>query len=316
MRAYASEEQALDDVLRLSRAMSYKAALADVPVGGAKSVIIADPGRAKSDRLLLAMGRFIDSLGGAYISAPDVGIATEDLRVFRRETRWVVGADETAGPSAPYTALGVFEALRAAVRHRLARDDLSGIRVAIQGTGSVGLALARLLSEGGARLVVADIDDDAARSVAARYGAEVLPVEEILFADADVLSPNALGAVLDDRTIPQLRAEIICGAANNQLAEDRHGEALHERGILFAPDYVVSAGGLIAGVEELDGFNAEKASARVRAIGATLAEILTAADADRISPSAAAADLARARIAGWRRHDSGTVGLPEPGFAH
>jgi leucine dehydrogenase len=315
MRAYASEEQALDDVLRLSRAMSYKAALADVPFGGAKSVIIADPLTAKSERLLLAMGRFIDSFGGAYISAPDVGIVTEDLRIFRRETRWVVGADETAGPSAPYTALGVFEAMRAAVRHRLDRDDLSGLKVAIQGAGSVGFALAGRLSEAGARLAVADIDDDAARSMAVRYGAEVLPVEEILFADVDVLSPNALGAVLDDRTIPRLRAEIICGAANNQLAEDRHGEALHERGILFAPDYVVSAGGLIAGVEELEGFDAEKASARVRAIGATLAEILTAADVDGISPSAAATDLARARVGAWGERDSGTVGLPDPGVA-
>ena len=310
MRAYASEDEALDDVLRLSRAMSYKAALADVSVGGAKAVIIGDPQQAKSEALLLAAGRLIESFGGAYISAPDVGITTEDLRVFRRETRWVVGADEIAGPSAPYTALGVFEGIKTAVRHRLGRQDLSGVRVAIQGVGSVGRRLAGLLAEAGANLVVADVDGDAAGEVAVRHGADVVPAEEILLADVDVLSPNALGGVLDDPTIPHLRAEVICGAANNQLAEDRHGDALHERGILFAPDYVVSAGGLIAGIEELHGFNAERASRRVRAIGTTLAQILAAADADQVSPTAAAARLARDRIAAWRRQDVEAVGVP------
>jgi leucine dehydrogenase len=264
-------------------------------------VIIADPQRAKSEALLLAAGRFIDSFGGTYISAPDVGITTEDLRAFRRESRWVVGADETAGPSAPYTALGVFEGLKAAVRHRLGRDDLSGLRVAIQGVGSVGLRLAGLLAQDGASLVVADVNRDAAHQVAVRHGAEVVSVDEILFADVDVLSPNALGGVFHDLTIPRVRAQIICGAANNQLAEDRHGDALYERGILFAPDYVVSAGGLIAGIEELHGFDAETASGRVRAIGTTLAQILSAADADEVSPSHAAAAVAQDRIAGWRR---------------
>lgn len=305
MRAYASEDEALDDVLRLSRAMSYKAALADVSVGGAKMVIIGDRQHAKTEALLLAAGRFIESFGGAYISAPDVGITTEDLRVFRRESRWVVGADETAGPSAPYTALGVFEGVKAAVRHRLGRDgdDLGGLRVAIQGVGSVGLRLAGLLAAAGAHLVVADIDAQATGEVAAQHGADVVPVDEILSADVDVLSPNALGGILNDRTIPDLRAEIICGAANNQLAEDRHGDVLHERGVLFAPDYVVSAGGLIAGIEELHGFNAERTSRRVSAIGTTLAQVFAAADADQVSPSAAAATLARERIAAWRGHD-------------
>src|SRR5581483_629208 len=157
MRAYATEDEALHDVLRLSRAMSYKAALADVDAGGAKSVIIGDPRRDKTEELLLAMGRLIESFGGAYISAPDVGIGVDDLRVFRRESRWVCGADEVAGPSAPYTSLGVFEGMRAAVRHRLGRDGFEDLTVAIQGVGSVGRELARLLADAGARLVVADV---------------------------------------------------------------------------------------------------------------------------------------------------------------
>jgi leucine dehydrogenase len=305
MRAYATDEDALEDVLRLSRAMSYKAAMADVPAGGAKSVIVGDPRRDKSEQLLLAMGRLIESFGGAYIAAPDIGIGMDDLRIFRRESRWVVGVDEVMGPSAAYTALGVFEGLRSAVRHRLGRDDLDGLRVGIQGVGSVGRELARLLNEAGVRLVVADIDPDAVRSIVAAHKADVVGVDEILFADVDVLSPNALGAVLDDRTIPRIRAQIVCGAANNQLADDRHGVLLHERGILFAPDYVVNAGGLIAGMEELRGFDPEAARARVRAIGDTLAHVLADAEAERIPESEAADRIARLRIDGWRRAADG-----------
>lgn len=305
MRPYASEGDALDDVLRLSEAMSYKAAMADVASGGAKAVIIGDPRRDRSEALLRAFGRLIERFGGEYVSAPDVGIGVEELRVFRRESEWVVGADEVAGPSAPYTALGVLESIRAAVRFRLGRDDLDGIRVAIQGAGSVGQRLAGLLAGEGAHLVVADLEGERARAVAERHGAEVVGTDEIVGADVDVLSPNALGGVLDDDTLPRIAAPVVCGAANNQLAAPRHGEALHERGIAYVPDYVVGAGGLIAGIEEITGFDAAVAGERVRGIGATVTEVLELSDADGIPASAAADRIARERVRGWRMAAAG-----------
>jgi leucine dehydrogenase len=300
MRPYATEAEAVDDALRLSQAMSYKAALADVPAGGAKAVIIGDPARDKTPERLRAMGRLVDRFGGAYVSAPDVGISFADLRVMREQTRWIVGADDVAGPSAPYTARGVFAGLRAAVRFRLERDDLDGVRVAIQGVGSVGRELADLLAAAGARLVVADVDAAAVADVVARHGAETCPVAEVLFADTDVLAPCALGAVFDDATVPRVRARVICGAANNQLAEPRHGRQLHERGIAFAPDYVVSAGGLIAGMDELEGFDAARVEAKLAAIGETLTEILQRADERGVPASAAAEEIARERVKSWR----------------
>jgi leucine dehydrogenase len=300
MRPYASEGEALDDVLRLSRAMSYKAAMADAPAGGAKAVIIGDPARDKTEARLLAMGRLIDRFDGGYISAPDVGIGVEDLRVLKRESEWVLGADDVAGPSAPYTALGVFAGMRAAVRAALGRDGLDGVRVAIQGVGSVGRALAALLAGAGARLVVADVDAAAVERIVAEHGAQPAGVDEILFADVDVVSPCALGGVLNDDTIPRLRAAVVCGAANNQLREARHGRMLRERGIAYAPDYVVSAGGLIAGMEELAGFDARAARERVERIEQTLATVLELAARDGIPESDAADQIAEARIAAWR----------------
>ena len=301
MRPYDTEAEALDDVLRLSQAMSYKAALAGVPTGGAKAVIIGDPERDKSEERLRAMGRFVDRFGGAYVSAPDVGIGFADLRVMRQETRWIVGADDSAGPSAPFTARGVYAGLRAVVRSRLGRDDLEGVRVAIQGVGSVGRELAALLAADGARLVVADVDRAAVADVVERHGAAPCAVEEILFADVDVLAPCALGAVFDDASIPRVRARMICGAANNQLAASRHGRLLHQRGITFAPDYVVSAGGLIAGMDELDGFDADRVEGKLEAIGGTLTEILRRADERGVPASEVAAETARERVERWRR---------------
>jgi leucine dehydrogenase len=305
MKAYASEADALNDVLRLSRAMSYKAALADVEVGGAKAVIMGDPRHDKTEDLLLAMGRLVESFGGAYISAPDVGIGVSDLRVIRSQTKWVCGADEVAGPSAPYTALGVLEGMRAAVEDRLKRDSFGGLRVAIQGVGSVGTELARSLVAAGASVLVADVDDEAVRVIVDECGAEPASVEEILFADVDIVSPNALGGVLNDATIPRIRAGIVCGAANNQLAEDRHAALLHERRIVFCPDYVVSAGGLIAGIEEFHGFDphgafdADATRARIHRIGETMTEILRVSSAEGIPEHHAAARIARDRIASW-----------------
>jgi leucine dehydrogenase len=300
MRPYASEAEALEDVLRLSRAMSYKAAMADAPAGGAKAVIIGDPRRDKTEARLLAMGRLIDRFAGSYISAPDVGIGVEDLRVFCRESEWVVGADEVAGPSAPYTALGVLAGMRAAVRSALGREGLDGVRVAIQGVGSVGTALAGLLADAGAALTVADVDAAAVERVVDEHGAQPVGADEILFTEADVLSPCALGGILDDTTIPRLRAAVVCGAANNQLPEPRHGRSLRERGIAYAPDYVVSAGGLIAGMEELSGFDAQAARERVERIEDTLASVFELAARDGVPESDAADRIAEARIASWR----------------
>ena len=300
MQAYATEAEALDDVLRLSRAMSYKAAMADAPAGGAKAVIIGDPRRDKTEARLLAMGRLIERFAGSYISAPDVGIGVEDLRVFRRESDWVVGADDVAGPSAPYTALGVFAGMRAAVRWALDRETLDGVRVAIQGVGSVGHALAGLLAAAGAQLVVADVDSGAVERVVDELGARPATATEILSADVDVLSPCALGGVLHSETIPALRARVVCGAANNQLLEARHGRMLRARGIAYAPDYIVSAGGLIAGMEELSGFDARVARERVERIEETLAAVFEFAEREAIPESDAADRIAEQRIASWR----------------
>lgn len=307
MRAYASEEEALADVLRLSRAMSYKAAIAGVAAGGAKSVIVGDPRHDKSEQLLRAMGRLIESLGGAYVSAPDAGIDVDDLRVMCQETRYVLGADRVAGPSAPYTAMGVLAAIRSAVRHRLGADELAGVRVALQGVGSVGRELARLLAEAGASIVVADVDDDRARGAARDYGAEVASTDEILLADVDVVAPNAYGGVLDVDTIPRLRAAIVCGAANNQLAEDGHAVLLHERGILYVPDYVANAGGMIAGLEELGAFDRAVTEQRVRGIGGKVDELLTRAEAEGAPPAAIANRAATATIEAWRSSRARTV---------
>jgi leucine dehydrogenase len=245
------------------------------------------------------MGRLIGMLDGRYIAAPDVGIGVDDLRVFLKVSPWVCGASTMAGPSAPYTALGVFAAMKAAVKHHLKEDSLSGLKVALQGIGSVGSELAGLLATNGAELFVADIDEKAVHSVVKQYGASVLSVEEILNADVDVLSPNALGGVLNASTIPGIRASIICGAANNQLAEDGDGWLLHKKGIVFCPDYVVSAGGLIAGMEEFSGFDLERARQRILAIGKTIEEILALAEEGHVPQSEVAAQIARSRIAQW-----------------
>lgn len=297
MWPYPDDGAALDDVLRLSKAMSYKAAMADVPAGGAKAVIIGDPSHDKTQERLRAMGRLIDSFGGRYVSAPDVGIGADDLRVFRDETKWVVGVDQ---PSAPYTALGVFSGICALVRHMWGRSDLEGLRVAIQGVGSVGRELAKQVTETGARLLVADIDPVAVDEVVDLYGGETMTIDEILFADVDVISPCALGEVFNDYTIPRIRAPMVCGAANNQLADDRHGRALRRRGITYAPDYVVSAGGLIAGMEELSGFDASAARQRVEQVGETLTDVLVAAERDGVSESEAADHIAEQEVRRWR----------------
>ncbi|MDX1575886.1 MAG: Glu/Leu/Phe/Val dehydrogenase dimerization domain-containing protein, partial [Kiloniellales bacterium] len=303
MWPYQSEEEALTDVLRLSRGMTYKAAMAGLELGGGKSVVIADPQRDKSPALFRAMGRFVEGFGGRYIVAEDVGIAVEDVELMAAGTRHVAGAGNGgAGDPSPATAYGVFMGLRAAIAKRLGRTSVAGLRVAVQGLGHVGRELAGLLSEQGAELIVSDIHDRAVEAAVRQLGARAVAPEAIYDAEADVFAPCALGAILNDDTIPRLKAQVVAGSANNQLAEDRHGDALKDRGILYAPDYVINAGGLIYVSGDAHrtngtgrngaGFDHDAALARVAGIQDTLMEIFERAEDDGLATSAAADRIA------------------------
>jgi leucine dehydrogenase len=297
MWPYASDDEALTDALRLARGMTYKSALADLPFGGGKSVIIGDPRTQKSEALFLAMGRFVDSQGGRYVVAEDVGISVGDVEIMARATRHVAGTRAGGGgdPS-PATAYGVYMGIRAAVAHKLGRDSLDGVHVAVQGLGNVGTHLCRRLAEAGARLTVSDIHASAVDYARAEFSAAVAEPGDIVDLPADVFAPCALGAVIDDRTIPRLKARIVAGSANNQLAEPRHGAALALRGVLYAPDYVINAGGVIYISHEGPGFNEAQAFAHVARIHDTLAEIFQASERQGIPTSEAADRLARTRL--------------------
>ncbi|WP_234028842.1 Leu/Phe/Val dehydrogenase [Pseudoblastomonas halimionae] len=251
---YADKMGAVKDVLRLSRGMSYKNAMAGLPMGGGKAVILADDSRTKTPEMLEAFGRAVEGLGGKYVTAEDVGISVADMLEVAKQTSYVSGlpaqGDHAGGDPGPFTAFGIFLGIRAAVRHKLDRDSMDGVHVAIQGTGSVGGRLARLLAEDGAKLTLADINDDAANDLAAELGGETASTDEIMGVDCDVFSPNALGGILDDASIAALQAPIVAGGANNQLARPEHGRVLAERDILYAPDYVINAGGIISVAHE------------------------------------------------------------------
>lgn len=308
MWPYASDAEALTDALRLSRGMTYKSAMAGLPLGGGKSVIIGNPRTGKSEALLRAMGRSVERAGGRYIVAEDSGTSVADMKVMAQETAHVSGIHDKAtgdgghrsGDPSPATAYGVFTGLKAAVRHRLGRTDLDGLTVAVQGVGNVGGHLARLLKDAGARLILADIDTARVTVLARELGAEVTTVERIFDAAADVFAPCALGSVLNDDTIPRLRCAVVAGAANNQLGRPHHGEEIRRRGILYAPDYVINAGGIIDIHHERTGYNPEKAIRHIEAIGPTLAEIFARADTEGQPTGAIADAMARERI-GKRR---------------
>lgn len=246
MFPYADDGQALDDVLRLSRGMTYKSALAGLPVGGGKAVMIGDPQRDKSPALLRAMAEFVDSLGGRYITAEDSGTGVADMEEMARHTSYVSGLDRCGGgdPS-PYTAYGVYCGILAALRQRRGSDSLAGLSVAIQGAGSVGSHLARRLLQGGARVVLADVHRERLAPLAA-LGAELVAPEAVLSQSVDVLVPCAMGAVINPDTVATIRADIVAGAANNQLATPQQAQQLADRGILYVPDFVLNAGGIIA----------------------------------------------------------------------
>jgi leucine dehydrogenase len=302
MWPYASDEAALDDVLRLSRGMTYKSALAGLAYGGGKAVIIGDARRDKSPALFEAFGRFVDSLGGRYVTAEDVGTSPADFEIVRRQTRHVAGiAEGGSGDPSPATAWGVFNGLRATVKHRLGRDDLAGLTVAVQGLGHVGWALAEHLYQAGVRLVVADIDAARLDRARAGLGATVVEPQALFDVEADVFAPNALGAVLNDDTIARLKVAAVAGSANNQLAEDRHGAALQARGILYAPDYVINAGGIINISHEGPRYSKETAFAHCARIHDTLLELFERAARDGVPTNEMADRLAEERIAAARQ---------------
>ncbi len=296
---YATEDEAVRDALRLSRGMTYKAAIANLSLGGGKSVIIGDPRTDKSPELLQAMGRAVENLKGRYVIAEDVGTGVEDMSHIRKETRHVAGlAPEQGGcgdPS-PSTALGVLMGLRAAIDYRGEHKSLSGMRVAVQGLGHVGFHLCRYLAAEGAELVVSDIREESVRRAVKTFGATAIAADQIFDADVDVFAPCALGAILNDETIPRLKAGIVAGSANNQLAEARHGDALRQRGILYAPDYVINAGGVIQVAGEREGLDRDKVTRKVKGLYDTVLDIFDRADRHDISTSLAADRIAEERF--------------------
>ena len=245
MWTYDDDDEALTDALRLSRGMTYKNAMAGLPFGGGKAVIVGDANTQKTPELFKAFGKFMNRLNGAYITAEDVGITPSDMTIVNSVTDHVSGLEGKSGDPSPFTARGTYQGIRAALKHKHNRDDLNGIRVSVQGVGHVGYYLCELLHQAGADLVVSDVNQKSIDRVVNEFGAQVVGVDEIFDADVDVYSPCALGASLNDDTIARLKCSVIGGAANNQLAEDRHGQMLQDRGILYCPDYVINAGGII-----------------------------------------------------------------------
>jgi leucine dehydrogenase len=296
---FASDQDALTDVLRLARSMTYKAAAAGLDLGGGKAVIVGDPKRIKTEELLRAYGRFIETLGGRYITAEDIGTNRDDMDMLRRETRYVTGVAPELGGSgdpSPVTAYGVLLGMRACAEEAWQEHSVAGRTVAVQGVGKVGYHLVKLLVEEGAQVVVSDVDVDAVARVVREFGVETAEPDKIHAVDCDVFAPCAMGAIIRDDTIPELKCRVVAGSANNQLAGPEHGEALASVGILYAPDYVINAAGLINVADELQGYDPDRAKARVETIYRTLREIFQIARERHITTAAAADAFAEERI--------------------
>ncbi len=296
---YENEEDAILDVLRLARGMTYKAAAAGLNLGGGKAVIIGDPKKDKSEELWRAFGRFVQSLNGRYITAEDVGTTVQDMDIVRLETEYVTGVSASAGSSgdpSPKTALGVFMGLLATAKEVWGSDDISGKTVAVQGIGHVGYYLCKHLHEAGAKLIVTDIDQESVNRAVQEFGAQAVEPDAIYDVECDIFAPCALGAVVNDNTINRFKCKAIAGCANNVLAEDRHGDELHRRGILYAPDYVINAGGLMNVADELKGYNEERAIATVKTIYNNIAKVYEIAKRDNIPTYKAADRMAEERI--------------------
>jgi leucine dehydrogenase len=298
---YVRDEEALVDALRLSRGMSYKNAMAGLPLGGGKSVILANEERTKTPDMLHAFGKAVGTLGGRYITAEDVGMSVADMIEVRRTTEFVAGlpnsGGDVGGDPGPHTSLGVFLGIKAAVKRALGKSSLEGLHIALQGAGSVAMGVALHACAEGAKLSIADIDEAKARKLADRTSGTVVPADAILGLEADVLSPCALGAVLNETTIPALKVPVVAGGANNQLATPEDGERLNERGILYAPDYVINAGGIInVCTEYLGDGDASLVRQRIEGIPIRLEQIWTESVETRRDPAAVADAMAQRLI--------------------
>lgn len=312
---YEKEEDALRDVLRLSRGMTYKSAAAGLNLGGGKAVIIGDSKSMKNEALFRSYGRFVQSLAGRYITAEDVGTSVRDMEWVRNETEHVTGISRALGGSgdpSPFTALGVLMGMKAALKWQTGSESLSGKKVAVQGVGHVGFHLVKHLVEGGAQVTICDIDEDNLKKVTSSFqGIEVVAPDAIYGVDCDVFAPNALGAVVNDQTLPQFKCSIIAGSANNVLAvEEIHAPALKERGILYAPDYVINAGGLINVANELEGYNQDRATQQVSGIYEICTDIFRIAESEGITSQKAANTLAERRIEAMGRIKHTYTGVP------
>jgi len=300
IQPYATEDEALEDVLRLAESMTWKAAAAGLDLGGGKAVIIADPARDKTESLLRAYARVVSSLGGRFITSVDVGSSVDDLDEMRRETDHVVGVSPAYGGSgdpSPITAAGVASAIRSCVYQTFRDTNMSGRRIVIQGAGKVGYHLAGILKHEGAEVVVADPNLDAVARCVTDFGVETTAADAVLETECDVLAPCALGGVLNKETIPRLKCLVVCGSANNQLATIEDGDELQRAGVLYAPDFIVNAGGLISVADEMVGWNHDRVMARVDKIGRTLLDIFHLAQVENVSTAQAAVEHAKRRIA-------------------
>lgn len=300
MWTYASEENAIEDALRLARGMTYKNAAAGLNLGGGKTVIIGDPFKDKNEEMFRALGRFIQGLNGRYITAEDVGTTVSDMDLIHEETNYVTGISPAFGSSgnpSPVTAYGVYRGMKAAAKEAFGSDSLEGLKISVQGLGNVAYKLCEYLHNEGAKLVVTDINQAAIDRVVNDFDAMAVAPDEIYAQEVDIFSPCALGAILNDETIPQLKAKVIAGSANNQLKDSRHGDYLHELGIVYAPDYVINAGGVINVADELYGYNRERAMKRVDGIYDSIEKIFAISKRDGIPTYVAANRLAEERIA-------------------
>ncbi len=297
---YANETEAINDALRLSRGMTYKASISGLNLGGAKAVIIGDPAKAKSEHLMRKFGRFVENLGGKYVTAEDVGTTTKDMEYIKMETNHVVGLPEImggGGDPSPVTAYGVYMGIKASAKKAWGNDNLGGKKIAVQGAGKVGLHLIELLHKDGAHITVSDIFESGLKIASDKYGANVVKPEEIFSQDVDIFSPCALGAILNEANINQLKCQIVAGAANNQLEDENiHGDMVKKKGILYAPDFLINAGGLINVYSEYNGYVREIAFAQTENIYNTVLNIYDKSDADNINTQIAAIQLAEKRI--------------------
>lgn len=294
---YRSEEEALEDVLRLAKGMTYKNSAAGLNLGGGKAVIIGDPKKDKSEALFRAFGRFVDRLNGNYITAEDVGTFEEDMDFIRLETKYVTGTSTGgAGDPSPVTAYGIYRGMKASAKEAFGSDSLKNKTIAVQGVGQVAYYLCKHLHEEGANLVVTDISEEAVKRATTEFGAKAVEPNAIYDVPCDIFSPCALGGIINDETIERIEAKVIAGSANNQLLEPRHGQMLFNKGIVYAPDYVINAGGVIHVAEELNGYDRERALEKVASIYDTLLEIFTLSRKNNIPTSVAADQLAEKRI--------------------